>query len=801
MPREHRKRGKKHKKQVEEVNAEVAALHRNSAPNEAQNTEAGPSWIVSRPSSSEFNAEAPFGYVDSEVKAYFRTVDTQIREWQDGGHNVTEDGDTDPNDNRRMFFAAALTEMSGKEKELSTDPDCSNILERMAYSMDDFARRVFLDRLTGSYKTLIRHRFASHVCQTFFEVTSDTIARECRNIIPSTPESADEGELLLMKDLILDASEELLPDLPSLAMDPFASHVLRALLATLVPTLFHSDHKSSIRSRRSAAHKARQGPRSSVFVPEVRKEAAPTSNLVIPEYKTQARKFVIKLGDALGGNEVRALAASQVASPLLQMLLEIEADQNMALSPDSLSDRVLDGLITQILNNDSEEYLASDYVGTLLRDPTSSHLLETLVARLPDNVFEVVWKTYFKGKLSRLAVHPVANFVVAKCLGRASGEQLRQASKEIEGVSDKIYKSSRTGVFRALVERAGTLGAGEAAVLKTILSAASIDAGEPDGVKAFVPCLLRVIVVQEYQKLLETQSINVQKPVPDSRPGWRGHVEALEDPQAVKTQGAILLQAILKLSSPHNQLVLDSIFAQSTDDLIAIAHDVTSSRVLDVILTSLSVPFKEKRRFVMQFIGHYHILVDDRIGSRVGDNCWAFADPYLREKIARSLFSQESTLAGSFYGKFFARNLNLHLLKKDPEQWKAAQTKSRAAVSAQIEQRAHPIQPPPAKSPPSLVASNPSTSLEAKKRSKRKHRAEDEIDKLFKEKLGKKVKKAALEQVTFSDDAEEDKGDNTSTKKRKKGEADGQRDDLQEVLGAVKAAPKGEGNHRAKKKK
>lgn len=51
---------------------------------------------------------------------------------------------------RRLFFVASLTEMSGKEKELATDPDCSTILERMAYSMDDFARRVFMDRLTGS---------------------------------------------------------------------------------------------------------------------------------------------------------------------------------------------------------------------------------------------------------------------------------------------------------------------------------------------------------------------------------------------------------------------------------------------------------------------------------------------------------------------------------------------------------------------------------------------------------------------------------------------------------------------------
>jgi len=32
----------------------------------------------------------------------------------------------------------------------------------------------------------------------------------------------------------------------------------------------------------------------------------------------------------------------------------------------------------------------------------------------------------------------------------------------------------------------------------------------------------------------------------------------------------------------------------------------------------------------MSLIGHFHTLVDDRIGSRVGDRCWAFADPYLK---------------------------------------------------------------------------------------------------------------------------------------------------------------------------
>jgi nucleolar protein 9 len=51
---------------------------------------------------------------------------------------------------RRIFLMAALQEISGKERELVTDPDCAGGLERMAYSMDDFVRRVFMDSLTGS---------------------------------------------------------------------------------------------------------------------------------------------------------------------------------------------------------------------------------------------------------------------------------------------------------------------------------------------------------------------------------------------------------------------------------------------------------------------------------------------------------------------------------------------------------------------------------------------------------------------------------------------------------------------------
>lgn len=109
MPKENRKRGKKHKKseKEEDVDAFYAAkaaqeLQIQAAAEQQPQNDVGPSWM--RSAESEFNPEAPFGYVDADVKAYFRTVDIQIRDWQDNGAQAEENEDVDPNEGAQMFI-------------------------------------------------------------------------------------------------------------------------------------------------------------------------------------------------------------------------------------------------------------------------------------------------------------------------------------------------------------------------------------------------------------------------------------------------------------------------------------------------------------------------------------------------------------------------------------------------------------------------------------------------------------------------------------------------------------------------
>lgn len=105
----------------------------------------------------------------------------------------------------------------------------------------------------------------------------------------------------------------------------------------------------------------------------------------------------------------------------------------------------------------------------------------------------------------------------------------------------------------------------------------------------------------------------------------------------------------MRMATPHNHLLLErcvgdscrtisecpkghvnSINSLSIPDLITMAHHQTSSRVLDAIFESSTVPQRTRNKFVLRFIGHFRELVDDRIGSRVGDRMWAGSDPYLK---------------------------------------------------------------------------------------------------------------------------------------------------------------------------
>lgn len=133
-----------------------------------------------------------------------------------------------------------------------------------------------------------------------------------------------EGKLPLMSDLIMSISEELLPNLSMLCKDQFASHVLRALFVVLCPKIPSAAGESAtiLRSKKSAKHRAKQGPMKSVFSEEqAPSEEGKGKSRMTDGYPVQfddmARRFIKTMSEELDDNETRALAADKAAAPLL----------------------------------------------------------------------------------------------------------------------------------------------------------------------------------------------------------------------------------------------------------------------------------------------------------------------------------------------------------------------------------------------------------------------------------------------------------------------------------------------------
>ena len=87
---------------------------------------------------------------------------------------------------------------------------------------------------------------------------------------------------------------------------------------------------------------------------------------------------------------------------------------------------------------------------------------------------------------------------------------------------------------------------------------------------------------------------------------------------------------------------------------------------------------------------------------------------------------------GSFYGKFFLRNLNLYLLQRNPDQWKTFQASQKAAASQQAGNENTKTATTTAVS---SAASTAGAEPHPENKKKRKERPGDEIDQLFEDKL------------------------------------------------------------------
>ncbi|ORY23216.1 armadillo-type protein [Naematelia encephala] len=384
------------------------------------------------------DTDTPFGILDPDLKGYFRTVEDQIKDWE----GVSSAGEE--REDRQNFLTSVLAELRGHELQVATDPDTAVVLERLLPSLGDWGRRVIGDAFGDNWETLIRHRFGSHVAQTWFTLAADTLDREARGSFPPQQKSQSEivdnqGVLPTMMTLITTIITSLLPNLPPLLTNPHASPPIRLLLLVISP------HKSlpsldgtgtdSIRSKRSNKYRKGQDVKGkSIFGDDdgKGKGKGKEAQREVPKEVVAVRKEMREvLMQRISGMEWRGMGVEAVGSAAVQLLLELEVEEGESTKPDSILDHLTEGLVTNLKSSPSPQ----PYPTNLLTTQTGTRLFETTLRVVPQPIFEKVWELYFVGKTGKLAGHPYANFVVAKGVSRLEKDGIEAVVKECRSVS------------------------------------------------------------------------------------------------------------------------------------------------------------------------------------------------------------------------------------------------------------------------------------------------------------------------------------------------------------------------------
>ncbi|CAH7666660.1 armadillo-type protein [Phakopsora pachyrhizi] len=684
MPREFRKRGrggrrsKKNKNGEDETNANEVKIKQdqNKYLRDVMDIVLEDEGIQNQEpdgSSKELQA-SKFPELNPDLKAYWKEIDEKLQELERLGPKsgykrprkelsgeAEDDYDEDEDmDERQLILRAALNELAGHELSLATDSETSVILERIIYSMDDFAKLVLIDRFVENFSDLCTHRHASHVIQTLLALLTSTLHLESNDKLQEVIDQnkAEGGELPTISLLLAQISKDLMPHLSSLTQDPAGSHVLVVLLLLLFGKPIPEE---SYRSRKSVRWRSGKGRFTSVFK-EGKNEAESHNEKKAYQVSEKVRKIADSLyrkikkvlldKNAIGA---RSAASNASAATFMKIIIELEFDHEEAERPGSLADNLLDGLM-----EDRESYNRSEFVESSLRDAAASHLLEEIISRLSAKAFSRFYATYLDRRIFQLCSHPVANFITAKSIMRLELNYFLPAFEECQKKMIDCIDNYRVGSIKSFVDRSIEFSQSvQQQVTQGVLKAFGIENAEDYGY--IFPCLISLMRLEYFRKTTSYQLLSSGKDISHSE---------LKLPES-NIQGSLVLQSILLQDIPElSSKIVDGLMSLSLGCTIAISRDPIGSRTLDSLINSTTILPSSRRKLMLRLLGNYHILADDRIGSRIAESLWATADIYLKQKIASSLVNQQTFLNRSAFAHFFLKKLYLPLFERQINQWK-----------------------------------------------------------------------------------------------------------------------------------
>ncbi|KAI4204275.1 MAG: hypothetical protein LQ350_001255 [Teloschistes chrysophthalmus] len=631
MSKERKKRGrreeKKRKREEEEENVTLAKRPKSTegeVDGYDEQAKFGNDYLpLSGPPETPF-----YGMLDEEEQEYFKRADTMLELNQF----------SDPEE-RALFLANVYKEANGKELKIANSQSCSRLMERLILLSTADQLKALFRKFEGHFIHLVQHRFASHCCETLFVQAAPLISQEIT--APSKESSNDQpAETLSIEQLFLGTAGELEGNLGFLMVDRFASHTLRVLLLVFSGLPLVDQHTTSLLQSKKKEHItfASKGPP---------KTGASRQSRTVPEsFRAALGQMMQGMVGGLDTTNLRALAAHPVANPLLQLVLDLELSQSgksKAKDPDSLFKRLLPD------DPPEEGTESASFFNGMLYDPIGSRLLEVIVTNSPGKIFKVLYRSLFRDRLADLAKNETASYVLVKALERLNKEDLEDTLKQLCPMMQSLLERSRTSVITCLVDRCRVREVDNTALYEALDPTQGKDAAE--NLKKLL-CLFPANETETKQKPSGSQDPN-------------------------KAYASLLAQSILEASTPLQSLVTEGILAMDEPTLLHMAKDRNATHVLQKFLTCTSVAALSRRSIMHNITNIVMDLALDAVASHVLDAFWEGSDPesseikpFVRERLAETLLSNEKTLRDSVPGRAVWRTWKMDMYKTRRYDWK-----------------------------------------------------------------------------------------------------------------------------------
>lgn len=598
-----------------------------------------------------------FGLVDSNELEYFKQAESTL--------NVNA---FDSDEERQGFIRSVLEEARGKELKLVTNQICSKLMERLVLFASDRQLKNIFDQFLGHFIALSQHKYSSHVLETLLVRCSALIEKEILNGIEEIdPEEAEENDepQVLMESLMIKMFDEFKPQLKTMIDHQYASHVLRLLILITAGKELPSTtvSNSTLRSKKSKI--ARK-------MIEIKDNDDFNKAFQIPNsFKTQLKDICVALGKNQEQKKIRELAINKVASPVLQLILQVEGKVDRERSFWHL-----------LFCKDSEDKNPQEegFVEYLLSDPVGSHLLESCVKN--DGVrlkyIERLYNLYMKDRVLKLSRRSNSGVYIIQAL------LFKLKPAEVEFMLDQIIP--------------------ELTNLISISENQNLDLAQ----KVIDASISRnnyrrdELIKQLFTKL--APNYNYRAPELDTSSEFLENVLQLASstlgntkddwPTAEERRRSLFLEKLMEYDFKFVICVWLNFLALPVDRFIQMCFHGVFSHVVQSAL--VVIPYSEgepkqtqilRKRLLNVFQNKIVSLACNSYGSHIVDQLWEFTVllPMYKDKIATELASDSHKVKESTYGRLVWKNWGMELFSRKKYDWKALIKQQDAAYYGETE--------------------------------------------------------------------------------------------------------------------